>query len=84
MSNSINKLQITNKLMDKMLIKKAVGEGVDISEIIETYGEKETVKVLLDIIRESSSKTTEFYSKCLRIMIELEPKSREEYPELWV
>ena len=75
--------QVSNPLMEKMLIKKAVGEGVPLTEILENYGHKDTAKALLNIIN-TSPKNNEFYIKCLKILIELEPTSKEEYPELWI
>ena len=61
-------LQTPINIMTKMLIKKAVGEGVPLTDILETYGQKATVKTLLTIIN-TSPKNNEFYYKCLMIGI---------------
>jgi len=75
--------QITNSLMDRMVIKKAIGEGLKIESIILIYGHIRTVKVLKQVVN-SMDTTDAFYNKCIKVLIELEPTSREEYPELWI
>jgi len=75
--------QITNDIMLKVSIKKAIGEGISIDTIATMHGMKLVQKILLTIVRNEEYKSA-FYYKCLDVMIELEPQSREEYPELWI
>lgn len=75
--------QITNAILTKVSIKKAIGEGVAIEDVVNEHGMKIVQKTLLKIVRNEENKSP-FYYKCLDVMIELEPSSREEYPELWI
>ncbi len=75
--------QVTNDIMIKVSIKKAVGEGKPIETVVEEYGMKTVHKTLIKIIRNETYKSPHYY-KCLEVMIKLEPMSREEYPELWI
>jgi len=73
-------------VLEKMIIKKLIGEGVSINNIIDTHGYPKILKVLISIIKsEKENKTkTQFYEKCRIILLEIEEESKDKYPELWV
>jgi len=72
--------------LQKMIIKKSIGEGKPIAGIIEEYGYHKFLKILISIINnEKGNKSkTQFYEKCLNVLLEIEDESKEKYPELWV